>query len=132
MSGNGVWIVTTSTSALEYREMSKPALGKDKKQTLAPRPLRIVTINGGANISAGIGLVTPKGVTTRISEADYSWLKEDESFKRHVKNGFMKVLEGDAEPNANGVAGSMKKFDGSAPQNVDSGNAKVIPQAAEG
>lgn len=125
-----VYIVTTSSAPLEYRQVSKPKTGKDNKQTSPPKVLQSVTINGGANISQGIGLVTPHGISTAISDDDYEWLKDDSSFKRHIKNGFMKVLEKDESADA--VAGSMEKFDGSAPQNVDSGGATHVPQASEG
>lgn len=123
-----VHIVSTATSGRDYREMSKPKTGKDGRWTTAPYVLKSVSIKGGANL-AGVGILTPKGVVTSISDEDYAWLKELPGFKRHKERGFLSVVEG-KEPVANAVAGSMKAFDGSAPQNVDSGNAKHIPQAS--
>ena len=128
-----VYIISTTTSGRKYREMSKPKLGKDGKWTSPPKVVRSVDINGGANVSPGVGIMTPRGVATRISDEDYTWLKEESSFKRHLEKGFLSVVKSDKEVNANAVAGSMKEYDGSAPQNVDSGNATLLPQkTAEG
>jgi hypothetical protein len=124
-----VYIVTTSSVAIEYRDFTKPKMGKDNKWLNPPKLKRTLTIKGGANMAA-LNIVTPKGIATSISDADYEWLKDDSTFKRHVASGFMTVLTGNDEPNPNAVAGSMTEYDGSAPQNVDSGSAKHIPQAS--
>lgn len=52
-----------------------------------------VLINGGANLpKAGMkSIITPLGAVTEVSDDDLTFLEGNESFKAHVKNGFIKV-----------------------------------------
>lgn len=71
-----------------------------------------VLIKGGANIATK-NLVTPRGVVTEIDENQLQLLQNDEVFKLHQKNGFIKIEEKlvDAEV----VAADMDSRDQSAP-----------------
>jgi hypothetical protein len=51
---------------------------------------RSVLIKGGTGVNRK-NLGTPLGVHTTISDDDYEWLKDDYSFKEHVKNGYVTV-----------------------------------------
>ena len=53
---------------------------------------RVVHIEGGANVITK-SLVTPLGVHTEISEDDANFLRNDEHFKEHEKNGFVTIQE---------------------------------------
>ena len=50
-----------------------------------------VCIKGGANIADKRTLITPKGVLTTISDAEYEAIKDLPTFKRQVEKGFLKV-----------------------------------------
>lgn len=78
-----------------------------------------VQINGGAGI-ADKRLITPLGVMTKITDEEYDFLKKDELFQRHVKNGFITVR--DAKADADVVAADMTSRDPSDPlQDADLG-----------
>jgi hypothetical protein len=50
-----------------------------------------VLIEGKANIANRKTLVTPKGVLTTITDAEYASIKDDYVFNLHIKNGFIQV-----------------------------------------
>lgn len=53
-------------------------------------PLEVVYIKGGAGI-ADKNLITPRGVATQVTDHQLEIMEQDEVFKLHVKNGFIKV-----------------------------------------
>ncbi len=75
-------------------------------------PIHEFLINGKANI-ANKHLITPRGVMTKISDDDFSILKENATFQRHVKNGFIAFEK--KEFAIDRVIKDMKPKDNSAP-----------------
>lgn len=71
-----------------------------------------VLIRGGANVS-NENLITPKGVMTRVTQAQMDILEASEGFKRHRLAGFIKVEKTAKNPDK--VAEEMTPKDGSAP-----------------
>lgn len=81
-----------------------------------PIELPPVVVKGGAGV-ANDRLVTPRGVATRVTEEQVEYLRQNEIFKLHEKNGFVMVSEAYADPDL--VAADMTGRDNSAP---------VVPQ----
>lgn len=77
-----------------------------------PIELPPVTIKGGAGV-ANDRLVTPRGVATEVTEEQVEYLRQNEIFKLHEKNGFVMVSEAFADPDT--VAADMTGRDNSAP-----------------
>lgn len=73
-----------------------------------------VLIKGGAN-RGGKGLVTPQGIVTSVTDEELEFLKGNKAFQRHMKRGFLTIVEQKKEPEANKVAKDMTKQDESAP-----------------
>jgi hypothetical protein len=114
--------LSAPTTYVRYVELTKenaPILKDRAPVQMGPdgREMR-VTIKGGANVARKDGaLDTPKGVMTKISDADYAWLKEDYHFKQHVAYGH--IFVGEKPVDANKVATNMTEKDGSAPKTPD-------------
>lgn len=72
-----------------------------------------VFVKGGTGV-ANERLITPIGVMTEISDADYTEMQKNEVFKLHVKNGYVTVQSKKAEPEK--VASGMNTKDKSAPK----------------
>ncbi|OWK42190.1 hypothetical protein [Fimbriiglobus ruber] len=80
---------------------------------------RSVVIKGGHGIhKKGIG--TAMGVHTTVSDEDFEWLKDDYSFKQHMKNGYIQVKKG--EVNTEVAAADMVTRD----QRTDA--CPIVPQ----
>lgn len=82
-----------------------------------PSKVRQVIILGGANVAQGghnKGLWTPKGVPTRVSDADLEFLNKDAKFTKMVAQGFMSI--GFDERDADRAAADMRPKDKSAPK----------------
>lgn len=77
-----------------------------------PVALPSVVIKGGAGV-ANDRIVTPRGVATEVTEAQVEYLRQNEIFKLHEKNGFVMVSESYADPDE--VAADMTGRDNSAP-----------------
>jgi hypothetical protein len=73
---------------------------------------RSVIIKGGAGV-ANDRLVTPHGVATEIEAEDLVFLEQNEIFRLHRKNGFIKVEEKSFDVEA--VTGDMNAADPSRP-----------------
>ena len=71
-----------------------------------------VLIKGSAGV-ANDRIVTPRGVATEVTEAQVEYLRQNEIFKLHEKNGFVMVSESYADPDT--VAADMTGRDISAP-----------------
>ena len=125
-----VFICSTASAPQQYFNHEDVKSFREKsladKSGTVPQPSRDIIIDGGANQRIAGSLETPRGVITPISEEDFDWLKNEDAFKRHVKNGFMSVVK--EKTNANVAAQSMKDFDGAAPQNVNDKGVKVVDQ----
>lgn len=65
-----------------------PEIAKDMNGPV--EPTRVIYIKGGAGV-ANKNLFTPLGVPTQISDADLAILQKDPTFKKHMKNGYVKV-----------------------------------------
>ena len=54
-------------------------------------------IKGGSGVhQKSIG--TALGVHTAVSDEDFEWLKDDHSFKTHLKNGYLTVRKDEVNP----------------------------------
>lgn len=71
-----------------------------------------VTVAGKANIP-NRHMLTSKGITTEVSEAELDLLNANRVFQLHKKNGFITVE--DKKHDAEKVADSMNNMDKSAP-----------------
>lgn len=101
-----VYIFSTLTSSMEYR--SHVSGGAD-----LPAVDKSVLIVGGSNVPDK-HLITQYGVMTTISAEDHAWLKDNEVFKLHEKNGYIQVRDKPADPEKV-AASDMQSRDQSAP-----------------
>lgn len=95
-----------------------------------------VLVRGGANrMSNDRKLITPKGVSTPVTDEQLALLKTSGSFQRHVNAGFVVVDEdakvADKEANSQETsdkvaAESMEPKDGSAPKTPDDYESKGV------
>lgn len=53
------------------------------------KTVKVIHIKGGANVRDKNSIFTPKGALTEVSDADYELLKQEPTFARMVKNGFI-------------------------------------------
>ena len=81
-----------------------------------PIDLPPVVIKGGAGI-ANERIVTPRGVATEVTEEQVEYLRANQVFQLHEKNGFVMVSDTYGDPDT--VAADMTGRDISAP---------VVPQ----
>lgn len=105
MSKATYYVFSTLTSSMEYTTTAPG--GGDLPQTTAK-----VFIAGGSNLPDKY-LRTPVGVMTPVTDEELSLLRDNEVFKLHEANGFMKVQSKPAEPEK--VAADMVTRDQSAP-----------------
>lgn len=77
-----------------------------------PIDLPPVVIKGGAGI-ANERIVTPRGVATDVTEEQVEYLRANQVFQLHEKNGFVMVSETYGDPDT--VAADMTGRDVSAP-----------------
>jgi hypothetical protein len=86
------YIYSTLTSSQRYQTYTKRENGIPS----ADRPS--ILIQGGTNV-ADKNFVTPQGVVTKVTDEQLKELKQNEMFKTHLKNGFIKIEEkaGDTE-----------------------------------
>lgn len=71
-----------------------------------------VFIKGGAGV-ANDRLITPRGVATEVTESEVEYLRANQVFQLHEKNGFVMVSEETID--ADKAAAVMENRDGSAP-----------------
>jgi hypothetical protein len=96
-----------STLASDVAYTNHMAGGGDMPIELPP-----VVIKGGAGI-ANERLVTPRGIVTEVTEQEVEYLRQNELFKMHEKNGFVEVSESRVDPDT--AAADMTGRDNSAP-----------------
>jgi hypothetical protein len=114
-----VYIVSTMSESVSYRTYSFIGNAHEtKNQSLLPVPHPDpVIIRGGANkpsLKGGFGdanedingniLWTPKGVVTKLSAEDYERVKDHWLFQKHLKGGYLSVLERDVSGNHKAVS----------------------------
>jgi hypothetical protein len=87
-----------------------------------------VLIKGGSGVNRkNIG--TPLGVHTSISDEDFEWLKDEYSFKQHMKNGYITVQKQKSEPEVVAADMATRQWVKDAQGNVVRGDAfPVAPQ----
>ena len=100
-----VYVFSTMTAGVTYVKYG-PGGGD------LPVSDRSVTIAGGSNLP-NKHMLTSIGVMTEISDEDWAWLKDDQIFNLHQKNGFITVRDKPAA--AEKVATDMETRDQSAP-----------------
>ncbi len=104
-----LFIFSTLASDVAYTNHAQG--GADMPIDLPP-----VLIKGGAGV-ANDRIVTPRGVATTVTEEQVEYLRANQVFQLHEKNGFVMVSETYADPDT--VAADMTGRDNSAP---------VVPQ----
>ncbi len=100
-----IYVYSTMSSDNNYAEFSKLPNGLHKKSNE-------FLVAGKANVVNKKTLVTPIGMMTTFTEAEYNKFKENDMFKRHVKRGFITVSKTRGE--ADDVAKDMTEKDKSA------------------
>ncbi len=63
-----------------------------------PQPLRVVHIDGKANVIDKHKFITPKGVVTEVTDQELKTLQSISAFQQHMTEGFIKVDEKKADP----------------------------------
>ena len=76
-----------------------------------PKPERVIRVYGGANV-INRNLITPRGVSTTVSDEELKILETIPSFNRHLKRGFLTVDK--KRSDADKVAKDMNPRDKSA------------------
>jgi len=77
-----------------------------------PIDLPSVLVKGGAGV-ANDRIITPRGVATTVTEEQVEYLRANQVFQLHEKNGFVMVSDTYADPDI--VAADMTGRDNSAP-----------------
>lgn len=102
------YVYSTGTNDTAYVD-HKPDPDKNRGYS---EIIRQVIIKGGHG-RATKHLVTPKGVVTKVTEDELEFLLKNDSFQRHMKNGFISYENKKVEPEKK--AADMAQADGSAP-----------------
>jgi hypothetical protein len=106
--------LTSSQKIPRYKDGGSKEIGVIEK---------FVLIKGGANLAhgnslnGGLGLMTPKGVVTEVSDEDLEFLEANGSFKRWVERGFIRVEK--REKSLESMVKTMTQKDQSAPKTPD-------------
>lgn len=101
------YVFSTLTADQVYTRTASPEGGNDLPRTVAE-----VFIAGGSNISDKY-MRTPIGVMTPVTDEELTVLQENDVFKLHEKNGYIKVESKAHDPEV--VAADMVTRDQSAP-----------------
>ena len=102
------YIYSTTTCDGTYVEY-KPDVDKTKG---VHEVVRKVTIKGGHGVATR-HLTTPKGVVTQVSEDELEFLLKNQSFQKHLKDGFVSYDNTKVDPAEK--AANMAEGDGAAP-----------------
>lgn len=79
------YIVSKASQDIEYTAWdttTKPGMVK---------PIKSVTIHGGANVINKTTLETPKGAITEVTDEELEFLMNSSAFKRHLERGWMHI-----------------------------------------
>lgn len=119
-------IVSTLTASVSYG-----AWNTDPDGRRIPVRVADVVIKGGAGVADARG-DTPVAAGTEVSEEQFALLKNDPTFQRHQKAGFLKVtaISRDNEATAERAAPDMAQRDASAPETAETLAAQAA--AAQG
>lgn len=98
------FVLSRLASDNDYTVWEKPntkgGVPSRKKQTT-------VTVKGGGGV-IGSNLVTPKGVVTKVTDAQAKLLEGDDMFKRHKEGGFVEIVASDPK-DADKAAANLNK-----------------------
>lgn len=75
-----------------------------------------ITIKGGANVADKRTILTPRGVSTEVTDEQVEMLKKHPIFREHLKGGYVTIVETKYREEAEKVVDDMAKKDGSAPK----------------
>lgn len=89
--------------------MVYPMYDNGSPRSMSASYRKSVRIKGGANVKDRYSLATPSGMVTEVTDEELEFLQNNEAFKRHVENGFMKVMDHERLD-----IGDMNKRDGAA------------------
>jgi hypothetical protein len=110
------YVYSTATCPISYVQYAPTSENESERRsrggTSHNRVIKKVTINGGHGVANKV-LFTPKGVVTQVSDDDFEFLMQNESFKTHMARGYMTVDKKKVEPEKR--AKNMADKDGSAP-----------------
>lgn len=108
------YVYSTATCPISYVQYAPPSDSETKSRggTSHNRVVKKVTIMGGHGVANKV-LFTPRGVATQVSDEDFEFLMQNESFKTHMERGYMTVDKKKIEPEKK--AKNMADKDGSAP-----------------
>ena len=101
------YIVSKASQSIDY------VLWDQSKSGGLPKAVKVVTIQGGANVINKKTLETPKGVITEVTDEELEFLKKNSAFKRHLERGWMHIetSRGAAEKKADIVEKDDDGFD---------------------
>jgi len=100
------YIYCTATCSIIYTEYHNHTSGP-------ARILKKVEIKGGHGVATIKNLHTPLGVMTPVSDDDLEWLMKNDSFLKHIKEGWISVDKKDVSTEKK--IKDMNDKDGSAP-----------------
>lgn len=110
------YVYSTATCPISYVQYAPSSDNESEKRSRGGqshnRVVRKVTIQGGHGVANKV-LFTPKGVATQVSDEDFEFLMNNESFKTHMARGYMTIDKKKIEPEKK--ARNMADKDGSAP-----------------
>jgi hypothetical protein len=101
-------VYSTATAGQDYIQY-------EKGPNDTPIPVRTVRIAGGANL-ANKNFLTPRGVSSTVTDDELEFLKKHPHFQHHMKAGFMTYDEKKRASDIDDVVGDMKAADKSAPK----------------
>lgn len=112
------YVYSTLTNSHAYTNWTRPADPNFKPEKIEDRKKGFpVVIQGGANLATSPeskrGRHTPAGVVTQITEEQLEYCRQNSTFLRHEKQGFLLVI--DSKQDAEEVARDMTARDKVAP-----------------
>lgn len=108
------YVYSTSTCSTAYVKYAPPSSNESNNRSADGfnRIVKKVIINGGNGVATK-HLVTPIGSVTFVSDDDLEFLLQNESFQRHIKEGFITYDKKKVDPEKK--VKNMKDRDGSFP-----------------
>jgi hypothetical protein len=124
-----VYVLSKMTNSVSYRNYRYVGdRNATSNQALLPVPTDTVIIRGGADrptMRGGVGeqsndlsgnvLWTPRGVVTELTDEEYERVKEHWLFKKHMKNGYLAVLDEDISGNHKKIKRIAEDMEGQDP-----------------
>lgn len=98
-----------------------------------------VTIRGGHGVANGknaeIGIFTPNGVATSITDEQAEFLEKNKHFQEHARRGFVQMVKQNSAPKTAKITTGMAKTDGSRPlvaEDFNEGGRAAMPKLPMG